>query len=294
MQRARAQAGRALAGCAPSPTMSISHVSIECVSSVRREAGRAPPRLKLGGSMHSAHVGGMHVPRPSRITLSSRQVAREGGEAAAAMKYVLVTGGVVSGLGKGVTASSIGVLLKACGHRVTSVGGGGDACCQWPGNTGGGWAKAARWQACRVPDDAAGTQGQQPRTQPAPSCWAAAGGGRRGGSLGGWLVHGLTRLALPRPCPADQNRSVKGACDAMPLAGRPAGVAVPARAGRAGRWRRPCKRAGPPCLPAQQGLPWPVFPSPQTHTSTWTRAPCRPLSTARCLCWTTAARCALG
>ncbi|KAH9747019.1 CTP synthase [Citrus sinensis] len=33
------------------------------------------------------------------------------------MKYVLVTGGVVSGLGKGVTASSIGVLLKACGLR---------------------------------------------------------------------------------------------------------------------------------------------------------------------------------
>ncbi|KAG6524731.1 hypothetical protein ZIOFF_014669 [Zingiber officinale] len=38
-----------------------------------------------------------------------------------AMKYVLVTGGVVSGLGKGVTASSIGVLLKACGLRVTSI-----------------------------------------------------------------------------------------------------------------------------------------------------------------------------
>ncbi|RDY03816.1 CTP synthase, partial [Mucuna pruriens] len=37
------------------------------------------------------------------------------------MKYVLVTGGVVSGLGKGVTASSIGVLLKACGFRVTSI-----------------------------------------------------------------------------------------------------------------------------------------------------------------------------
>jgi CTP synthase len=37
------------------------------------------------------------------------------------MKYVLVTGGVVSGLGKGVTASSIGVVLKACGLRVTSV-----------------------------------------------------------------------------------------------------------------------------------------------------------------------------
>lgn len=37
------------------------------------------------------------------------------------MKYVLVSGGVVSGLGKGVTASSIGVVLKACGLRVTSI-----------------------------------------------------------------------------------------------------------------------------------------------------------------------------
>jgi len=40
---------------------------------------------------------------------------------AAAMKYVLVTGGVVSGLGKGVTASSIGLLLQKCGYRVTAV-----------------------------------------------------------------------------------------------------------------------------------------------------------------------------
>jgi hypothetical protein len=37
------------------------------------------------------------------------------------MKYVLVTGGVVSGLGKGVTASSVGVVLKSCGLRVTSI-----------------------------------------------------------------------------------------------------------------------------------------------------------------------------
>ncbi|KAK7346226.1 hypothetical protein VNO80_20741 [Phaseolus coccineus] len=37
------------------------------------------------------------------------------------MKYVLVTGGVVSGLGKGVTASSIGLLLKTCGLRVTAI-----------------------------------------------------------------------------------------------------------------------------------------------------------------------------
>ncbi len=37
------------------------------------------------------------------------------------MKYVVVTGGVVSGLGKGITISSIGVILKACGLRVTSI-----------------------------------------------------------------------------------------------------------------------------------------------------------------------------
>lgn len=37
------------------------------------------------------------------------------------MKYVVVTGGVVSGLGKGITSSSIGVLLKASGLNVTSI-----------------------------------------------------------------------------------------------------------------------------------------------------------------------------
>jgi CTP synthase len=34
-------------------------------------------------------------------------------------KYVFVTGGVVSGLGKGITAASLGTLLKARGHSVT-------------------------------------------------------------------------------------------------------------------------------------------------------------------------------
>ncbi|NP_001146892.2 CTP synthase isoform X1 [Zea mays] len=42
-------------------------------------------------------------------------------EGRAPTKYVLITGGVVSGLGKGVTASSIGVVLKACGLRVTCI-----------------------------------------------------------------------------------------------------------------------------------------------------------------------------
>ena len=35
------------------------------------------------------------------------------------VKYVFVTGGVVSGLGKGITAASLGRLLKARGYKVT-------------------------------------------------------------------------------------------------------------------------------------------------------------------------------
>lgn len=36
-----------------------------------------------------------------------------------AVKYVFVTGGVVSGLGKGITAASLGRLLKARGYHIT-------------------------------------------------------------------------------------------------------------------------------------------------------------------------------
>ena len=34
-------------------------------------------------------------------------------------KYVVMTGGVVSGLGKGITAASLGTLLKSRGYKVT-------------------------------------------------------------------------------------------------------------------------------------------------------------------------------
>ena len=37
------------------------------------------------------------------------------------MKYIVVSGGVISGLGKGVTISSIGRLLQACGYTVTAL-----------------------------------------------------------------------------------------------------------------------------------------------------------------------------
>lgn len=38
-----------------------------------------------------------------------------------ALKYVVVTGGVISGVGKGITASSTGVLLKSLGMRVSAI-----------------------------------------------------------------------------------------------------------------------------------------------------------------------------
>lgn len=37
------------------------------------------------------------------------------------MKYILVSGGVISGVGKGVITSSIGTLLKSLGMRVTAI-----------------------------------------------------------------------------------------------------------------------------------------------------------------------------
>lgn len=37
------------------------------------------------------------------------------------MKYIIVSGGVVSGLGKGITSSSVGVLLKECDLNVTHI-----------------------------------------------------------------------------------------------------------------------------------------------------------------------------
>ncbi len=43
------------------------------------------------------------------------------GKPANKSKYIVVTGGVISGLGKGITASSIGRLLKCSGLNVTAI-----------------------------------------------------------------------------------------------------------------------------------------------------------------------------
>ena len=37
------------------------------------------------------------------------------------MKYIIITGGLISGIGKGITSSSIGLLLKSLGVKVTAI-----------------------------------------------------------------------------------------------------------------------------------------------------------------------------
>jgi len=54
---------------------------------------------------------------PENMRSTGEKQKRNGGNMA--VKYVFVTGGVVSGLGKGITAASLGRLLKARGYKVT-------------------------------------------------------------------------------------------------------------------------------------------------------------------------------
>ena len=53
----------------------------------------------------------IHVDAPSMPIPTSRRM----------IKYVVVTGGVISGVGKGIIASSTGVLLKSLGMRVSAI-----------------------------------------------------------------------------------------------------------------------------------------------------------------------------
>ncbi|MDD4961392.1 MAG: CTP synthase, partial [Candidatus Marinimicrobia bacterium] len=40
------------------------------------------------------------------------------GKGSGGTRYIFVTGGVISGLGKGITSASLGYLLKQAGYRV--------------------------------------------------------------------------------------------------------------------------------------------------------------------------------
>ncbi|XP_030532531.2 CTP synthase [Rhodamnia argentea] len=120
------------------PMAQLKFLSISRASSL---LPRTPPLRRVSLSPHKARPASvipLRPPFPARAFRRTPRAQHEqsapigrasvrgewGGEAARKerrMKYVLVTGGVVSGLGKGVTASSVGVVLKACGLRVTSI-----------------------------------------------------------------------------------------------------------------------------------------------------------------------------
>ena len=51
----------------------------------------------------------------------TRSLSRVSAQYNAIMKYVLVSGGVISGVGKGIIASSTGLLLKSLGLKVSSI-----------------------------------------------------------------------------------------------------------------------------------------------------------------------------
>lgn len=53
------------------------------------------------------------------LSVSSKMFNNKNSESK--MKYILVTGGVISGVGKGVIASSFGTLLNCSGISVTSL-----------------------------------------------------------------------------------------------------------------------------------------------------------------------------
>ena len=111
--------GRDLAGGANAPAVQVMAASGALVSPTTPHSfAWKPGRTVLVGGDRLAvlPMGGSAAQQPRRDEGSARNSTSR-----RATRYVVVTGGVVSGLGKGVTASSLGVLLKAAGYRVTSI-----------------------------------------------------------------------------------------------------------------------------------------------------------------------------
>ncbi|KAG0448260.1 hypothetical protein HPP92_027897, partial [Vanilla planifolia] len=95
-----------------SPSPKVRNDEKKCKKSLKEK--KSLENEVLLGDIVRARVAGVSL-RPNEEVLNRTGVTE------LRMKYVLVTGGVVSGLGKGVTASSIGLVLKACGLRVTAI-----------------------------------------------------------------------------------------------------------------------------------------------------------------------------
>jgi CTP synthase len=82
-------------------------------------AARSP--LRLGARAGTQRPCPPARTAPPRLLRTAEMSSRISENADKMCKYVVVSGGVISGIGKGLTASSIGVLLKSCGWRVTAI-----------------------------------------------------------------------------------------------------------------------------------------------------------------------------
>ncbi len=77
------------------------------------------------GSLPDTYFALVHITTEC-ITVSTQQrqkqkMAAASDARASRMKYMLVSGGVISGIGKGVISSSIGTIMKCSGVHVTSI-----------------------------------------------------------------------------------------------------------------------------------------------------------------------------
>ena len=77
-----------------------------------------PPSRSTSTRSHGPVAPSARFPLAS---ISPRISHHAGPSAQKQTKYIIVTGGVMSGIGKGITASSIGVLLKMMNLRPTAI-----------------------------------------------------------------------------------------------------------------------------------------------------------------------------
>ena len=88
---------------------------------VRRVAQAAPASFALLVCSAALHLPDFIVFVVSLHGCFVRCVAGYCLAGSGSMKYVVVTGGVISGLGKGISISSLGALFKASGKHITAI-----------------------------------------------------------------------------------------------------------------------------------------------------------------------------
>ena len=99
-----------------STVLSVLLISVFCSAKLSDSLSDSLPRTSSKIQSHVRQIprgGSSSVPEPLADLVEETIASNR--------KIVVVTGGVLSGIGKGVTASSIGVLFRAMGLRVTAL-----------------------------------------------------------------------------------------------------------------------------------------------------------------------------